>query len=195
MAKMAFYDGKALFEIYHSWGSAASLNRAVEWAEANGMVNPENGKASKVGVRQSMWKWAINNPEESYEIWKKYYFERYPFKAVPSIQEYVKDVLAKTANNNPGISSVSDLEKLLMRFGLDYKPNEKVKKDDVIQIVNPNFAPASGMRVGMYGKLLIVDDVFPDEGFVLARMVNGDDTFSNHQLKYRDFGVIGRVIV
>jgi hypothetical protein len=183
----SFYDGKVLFETYHGWGAAASLRRLAAWAEANGMVNPAKGKANMFGVRQSMWRWGAMNPEESYEIYKRYHLERYPVSPIPTIQEYVKDIILAAAHNNPGVLSRGDAEKLLMRFGLSYEAIEKVKKDDVIQVVKPNHH--------LFQRLLTVESYAPEEGLIEARIWHMDDTFSNHQLNIRDVGIVGRVIV
>lgn len=72
------YDGKRLWEEYHSWGRAATHDKLREWALANGMVNTRSGKVSQMGPFFAMWRYALHNPEEAYpayERWAKEYEE------------------------------------------------------------------------------------------------------------------------
>jgi hypothetical protein len=70
--KPEIYNGKQLWETYHSWGKAASIPRLNEYANAQGMFSSEKGEVSKTGPFVSMWRYAFRNPEEAYPHYEKW---------------------------------------------------------------------------------------------------------------------------
>jgi hypothetical protein len=177
MAKKKVYDGKLLFETYCNWGAAASNPRLMEFARQT------YGQTSQMGPHYAMWKWAFQNPEEAYEMWKELQFNKNPEDPIPTFEQFLLKI-RELAVKNPSIGgSKQSVERFCAKYGLpmDYRVNP----DDVIQVTRPDHA--------LFQRLLIVEKVEGDR--VEAFIFNPDGTRSNHQLKVREFGVIDRVIV
>lgn len=86
-----FYDDKLLWETYMGWGRAATYARLREWCLQNGMYNPITGKVSQMGCFWAMWRYAVHNPEEAYEAYRKWQFE---YGLFPTFEDFCKDVYA-----------------------------------------------------------------------------------------------------
>lgn len=100
------YDGKRLWETYMEWGRGSSHKRLREWARENNMVNPWTGKVSQMGAFWAMWRYAVHNPEEAYESYKKH-TEEFPELIAMGIsvnfEFFLKDV-QKHARNEAVVS-------------------------------------------------------------------------------------------
>lgn len=179
MTKDKFYEGKLLFETFCGWGAAASNNKLIEFARQR------YGRASQMGPSYSMWKWAFRNPEEAYEFWKNYYFEAFPEEQQPTFNDFV--VMLKQKGRNPSIGGDTALQRFCAKYGLEF--DYKIEKGYVIQVTRPNHV--------MYQKLLVVDDIVEQNGdsYITAYALEQDGSRSNHQLKMREFGIIGKAII
>ena len=59
-------DGKHVFLI---WWKLGNLNKVIDQLTMEGVISPRTGKQlSKAGVAASSWRYAIRNPEESYQL-------------------------------------------------------------------------------------------------------------------------------
>lgn len=183
MARLKFYDGKKLFQVYCAWGSAANVNKLNEWAKEN-MPNPETGKVSQVGPYYAMWAWAFKNPKEAYPVWKEYMFRRFPGKELQTFDDFIEFLNRRVGNNN-NIAGKQERERFRLRYGLPTKVN--LKPDDVVQVVKPNHF--------LFQHYMTVRSVAPEEGFIEACILHPDGTTTNHQLKIAEVGRIGTAIV
>lgn len=97
------YDGKVLWQVFMGMGRAASYKKLSEWAAENGMVNPRTGKVSEMGPNWAMWSYAMRQPEEAFEAWKKWAWEHEDELAEsgiePTWERFLKDV---KEHNGPG---------------------------------------------------------------------------------------------
>lgn len=91
-----FYRGKELWEIYHSWGRAATQSRLRDWAKSQGMYDSELGEPSQMGPFFSMWKYALKYPEAAwphYEKWAKEYESELIAKGVEiNFENFIRDI-------------------------------------------------------------------------------------------------------
>lgn len=79
-----YLDGKQLFTVYWkdfggpvSIGGAGSITRLVNWCAAQGIRNPVTGKIpSRMATWKSLYRWAVNNIDEAYEMAKSAFFDR-----------------------------------------------------------------------------------------------------------------------
>lgn len=96
----SFYDGKKLWDEYMSMGKAASYNmlakKCVEW----GMVNKQNGKATHMGVKFAMWRYAARNPETAYETFKGFKIQ---FGEYMNFDEFCWMIYEHCASPNVGL--------------------------------------------------------------------------------------------
>lgn len=181
------YDGKELFEKYHSWGAAASSKRLREWAREN-MPNRKTGNSSQMGVFYSMWRWAFQHPEEAFESWKEWYFYSFPEDELNKPEhrdELFQNFLITLRDRamNPNVSRRRDLERFCAKYGIPMKFN--IENRDVVQVTRKDHP--------LFQVLLEVDKVEGDE--IQAHYITPEGTYSNHQLKVRQVGVVGKVIV
>lgn len=84
-----YFDDRLLWKTYMGWGRAATYSRLRAWCIQNGMVNPETGKVSQMGVYWAIWRFAVRNPEEAYEDYKLWQME---FGNFPTFQEFCIDL-------------------------------------------------------------------------------------------------------
>lgn len=180
MPKEKFYDGKILFETWCSWGKAATNPRLIEWAAKN-MPNPNTGRSSQMGPYYAMWAWAFDNPEESYELWKKWRFDVNPAEVTSKEEYFIK--LRDRALGNQNIAGRKKVERFCAKWGIPMK--FRVEKDYVIQVTKSTHL--------LYQKYLTVNEVGDD--CVIASICWQDGSITNHQLMMREFGVIGKAIV
>jgi hypothetical protein len=61
-----------LWEVYHSWGRAATGDKLVAYAREKGWFNPRKGEPSRMGPRWAMWRYAFRNPKEAYPHFEKW---------------------------------------------------------------------------------------------------------------------------
>jgi hypothetical protein len=76
LKRKKLYDGKDLWEYYHSLGKAATHGKLREYAKTRGMYSHRKGVPSQMGPYWAMWRYALRNPEEAwpaYEKWAKEY--------------------------------------------------------------------------------------------------------------------------
>lgn len=86
-----FYDDKLLWETFMGWGRAATYKKLREWCIDQGMVNPDTGTVSQMGVFFAMWRYAVNCPEEAYKGYQEWQMQYGNF---PTFEDFCKDVLA-----------------------------------------------------------------------------------------------------
>jgi len=68
-SKREYLDGKKLFEVYWvEMGAARSTAKLVKWCITNMMVSPTTGTVGRMAVWKAMYRYAVNNVEESYQI-------------------------------------------------------------------------------------------------------------------------------
>ena len=175
-----FLNGEILFKEFCSMGAAANYAILARWAAIN-MPNPESGKVSRQGVLFAMWKWAFQNTEEAWLLWKEYRFHKDPSAPPYTKEEFLKEV--RDMAEYPNIASKSDLERFCARYGL--KRESKVGPQYIIQVTRPDHA--------LFQRLLVVDS--REDEFVHAHMFQPDGTITNHQLRMDEFGVVGKVAV
>lgn len=70
---MKYLDGEELFRTYWGMGEAKSITRLKKWYESNDKPrNPRTGKyPDRMGLWKSMWRWAVDNMDDAYEIVNK----------------------------------------------------------------------------------------------------------------------------
>lgn len=74
--KLRYLDGERLFEQYVLLGRAGSYKQLGNFAVSKGWVNPYTGKApTKMGLWNSMWRWALRNPDKAHEMYSNYVLE------------------------------------------------------------------------------------------------------------------------
>ena len=73
-----YLDGKKLFEVYwvemggpREFGGSASYKKLEGWCKANNMIHPVLGTVGRMGIWKSMWRWAVENQDESYAVAQK----------------------------------------------------------------------------------------------------------------------------
>ena len=68
-----YMDGKKIFKYYwEEMGTARSCSKLAKWCKSEGMSNPITGKSpTTMAVWFSMWRWAIRNQTEAYQIYNK----------------------------------------------------------------------------------------------------------------------------
>lgn len=176
MPREKIYDGETIFKTWCGWGAAATGTRLREYAKAN------FGGTSQMGAEYAMWKWAFNNPEESFPIWKEWHFEKYPDREQPTFEDFTKILLRKArANQNVG-GSQKKINRFCAKYGLEYET--RIKKEDVVQVVRRNHP--------LFQALLIVDKVEGKE--IDAFLIGEDGTRSVHTLNVNEVGVIDKSI-
>lgn len=67
-----YLDGEQLFTVYwKDMGTARSTLRLQKWCLANSIVNPKTQNVpTRMGLWKVMWRWATENQEKSYPIWR-----------------------------------------------------------------------------------------------------------------------------
>lgn len=71
-----YLNGEKLFFVYwvemggpQEYGGAGSQGKLQSWCRANKIFHPLTGRVpNRMGVWKSMWRWAVMNFDESYEI-------------------------------------------------------------------------------------------------------------------------------
>lgn len=185
MAKKRVYDGKLLWETWCNWGAAASNPRLMEFSKQ------QFGRSSQMGPYYAKWKYAFDNPEKAYELWKEYSFNANPEEPVPTWEEFLLQ-LQKLGTRNPTIGgSRSNVERFCAKYGLEM--DYRVGPNDVIQVVRPNHP--------LFQSLLVVDDVEGERvnAHYFAPDRNSYETANRGtvscQVSVREIGVIGKAIV
>lgn len=121
MANRRIYDGEKLFKAYMGMGRAGSYPKLKRWAEENGMINPLTGRATKMGLFWSMWKWAFHNPEEAYPIYKEwasqYTNEIAESGFQPTWENFLKEIQTKVKHRRE-IVSQRDYEEFCIEYNL-----------------------------------------------------------------------------
>src|SRR5688500_17580433 len=67
---------KELWEVYCSWGRAATGSRLDEYARAKGWYSSKKKEPSHMGPKWAMWRYPFRHPKEAYphfEKWAKEY--------------------------------------------------------------------------------------------------------------------------
>lgn len=68
-----FLDGEAIFRKWVSLGKGANYNLLYRWAISQNIRNPRTGKPPvKMALWNSMWRWALKNPEASRVLYNQY---------------------------------------------------------------------------------------------------------------------------
>jgi len=72
LRKQKLLDGKQIFIMYYQeMGSARSIKKVIKQLGASA-INPLTGRSvTDMAVWQSMYRWAMNNLDESYQIFNK----------------------------------------------------------------------------------------------------------------------------
>lgn len=71
-SRREYLDGKKLFEVYWvEMGAARSTSKLVKWCLSNKMISPTTGKTDRMAVWKAMYRYAVNNVEESYTTAQK----------------------------------------------------------------------------------------------------------------------------
>lgn len=119
------YDDKRCFETYMSWGAAATHSKLRAWCKQVGMVGTQTGRASQMGAYWAMWRYALENPEEGYELYREWWYENDPSKRMPTLKGFLVDI-QNHAWNNKSVASVSKYEAFCEKYDLPALP-QKVK--------------------------------------------------------------------
>lgn len=100
-------DGRMLFyHYYEEMGKGTSLNKMARWLYKQGIYNQDTGEEfSTSAIFQAIWRWALQNLEESEPVIKKWLLNNYgevwsdeQWKHI--ITERVKRYLNKTQKRN-----------------------------------------------------------------------------------------------
>lgn len=108
-----YYDGKAIWEKYMSMGKAATYKKILFWCNETGMVNPATGKASFMGPRFAMWRYAIRNPEEAY---KPYFEWQREYGNFPTFKEFCEDLSDHAYTKKTAIVSPKEKEEFIEKY-------------------------------------------------------------------------------
>ena len=71
--KARFLDGEVLFKSYwEEMGTARSIAKLADKCRLEGVRNPKTGKApTRMALWFSMWNWALQNPDEAYDVFNR----------------------------------------------------------------------------------------------------------------------------
>lgn len=112
------YDAKECWDVYHSWGAAASWAKLNEWYFQTKGIVPSN-----MGPYCAAWRWACKNAEEAYPTYKQWLFETTSNSKDgrvidPNItfEEFVKVLKAKA--DRPNILSPRAKRQFYQKWGL-----------------------------------------------------------------------------
>ena len=95
LSRDGLYEGKVLWEEFHSWGAGSSARRLLAWAKQNGMLNPVKPQKGHMGPIWAMWRYALENPEEAFPAYKAH-AEQYPTQLLEKgISEVTFDLFIK----------------------------------------------------------------------------------------------------
>jgi len=183
MGRKKIYDGKVLFEAWTGWGKAGSNNRLKAFAKEL------YGQASQMGMRNAMWRWAFENPEEAYSMWKEWFYEKFPDEEQPDFKSFLLEVRKQASS--PNVSGRGNMERFCAKYGLPY--DYRINCGDVVQIVRQNHP--------LFQMFLIVDKIESEQVsgyyFIPDRVypeANGRETIPV-TVNVKDIGRIGKVIV
>lgn len=119
------YDDKRCFERYMKWGAAATHDKLRQWCISVGMVNSNTGKVSQMGAYWAMWRYAMNNAEEAYPLYKDWWFENDPQKRTPTFLKFLTDI-QNHAYDNKSVASQYKYEDFCEKWELPILP-QKIK--------------------------------------------------------------------
>lgn len=114
------YDGKLLWETYMGWGAAATYKKLRAFAREKGMVNPETGQVSHMGVYFAAWKYAFRNPYEAHKSYKEWRFQTDRY--LPSFRDFLLEIQNHAYNNKSIATSDKAYEEFCRTFDLDPLP-------------------------------------------------------------------------
>lgn len=125
------YNGKKLWEYYHSMGRAASYDKLNKWAKDNGMANPETGEVSQMGANWAMWSYAMDFPEEAFPHYKAWALEHQTELLSSGIdlteenlwRKFLEDVKDHNSEGKPTYSK-KRFNKFCERYDLPYQETE-----------------------------------------------------------------------
>ena len=78
-----YLDGEQLFAVYwQEMGDGRSTIRLQRWCLAHSIVNPKTlNVPTRMGLWKAMWRWATENQNKAYEIWKSQFNNSVPEEA------------------------------------------------------------------------------------------------------------------
>lgn len=94
------YDDKRLFERYMKWGAAATHEKLRQWCLEHGMFNPSLGRPSHMGAYWAVWRYALENPEEGYPLYREWWYESDPRKRIPTFKHFLINIQTHAYNKN-----------------------------------------------------------------------------------------------
>lgn len=132
------YDGRKLWEVYHSMGRAASYAKLNTWARNNGMANPETGDVKGMGPNWAMWAYAMDNPEKAFPAYKAWALEHQTellsFGIEPSEEnlwrKFLEDVKDHNSKGKPTYSK-KRFNRFCEKYNLPYQEEESPLLDKV----------------------------------------------------------------
>lgn len=132
MAKKTVYDGEFLFRTWCGWGAAASNPMLMEFCRTN------YNTSSQMGPTYAMWKWAFNNPEQAYPLYKEFWFDKYPDRPPLEFKDFLQLIVKEHGKNQSvvGAKSKRNLERFCAKYGLEIESS--FSAGEVVQVVRRN---------------------------------------------------------
>ncbi len=168
------YDSKDLFETYCGWGAAASLKKLQAYAK------DKYGQSTKMGAWYAMWKYPLENPEEAYQIYKEYYFHRFPEQHQITEREFYEKTLHFAVKYYNIGGSVYNIRDFALKTGLEFE--FPYRHGDVIWV--------SSHQHPLYQAILSVEKVEGEN--VYSYLINSDGTLTAHVLSIKDIAPINK---
>jgi hypothetical protein len=112
--KVKKYNEQECWEVYMGMGAAASQKKLINWLWEERRI-----KASNMGPVWAMWRWALKNPEQCYEQYKKWWFESASQEGVDSnvsFRDFLEDVKHHCRHRSMG--SRKEYEDFCAKYGL-----------------------------------------------------------------------------
>jgi len=116
------YDGKKIFEKFMRMGAASSMPKIRKWLRTE-----ENITVSQMGPIWAMWKYATQNPEEAFPLYKVWHFEYWSNVSVMGKiidsnvywQSFLKDCQYRIKKSGDSIMSKTAYKRFCNKYGLE----------------------------------------------------------------------------